>query len=40
MGASPVRIDRPGDVLIASAPLTIEADEVVIPPDTTVWWSL
>jgi alpha-glucosidase len=40
MGTSPVRIDRPGEVLIASAPVTVDGDAAVIPPDTTVWWSL
>ncbi|MFF5295567.1 glycoside hydrolase family 13 protein [Paractinoplanes globisporus] len=40
MTASPVRLPAPGELLIASGPVTIEDDTIVIPPDTTVWWSL
>ncbi|MCU7727174.1 glycoside hydrolase family 13 protein [Actinoplanes sp. KI2] len=40
MGDSPVRLDAPGELLIASGPVTIEAGVAIIPADTTVWWSL
>ena len=39
MGAEPVRLDIPGDLLLASGPVTIEDGVVTLPPDTTVWWS-
>ncbi len=40
MGAAPVRIDCPGSPLIASGPITVVEGVAVIPPDTTVWWSI
>jgi alpha-glucosidase len=40
MGTLPVRLDAPGELLIASGPVTIEDGVAILPPDTTVWWSL
>ncbi|MEV8507075.1 glycoside hydrolase family 13 protein [Actinoplanes sp. NPDC051475] len=40
MSAEPVRIARPGDVLLASGPTEADPDTVVLPPDTTVWWNV
>jgi len=40
MSAAPVPLPVPGELLLASGPVTVEADVVVVPPDTTVWWSL
>jgi alpha-glucosidase len=40
MGAEPVAIRRPGEILLSSAPVEATADDVVLPPDTTVWWSV
>jgi alpha-glucosidase len=40
MTAEPLRMDRPGELLIASGPLTMEDGVAILPPDTTVWWSL
>jgi len=40
MTASPVRLDAPGELLLASGPVTIEDGVATLPPDTTVWWSL
>jgi alpha-glucosidase len=40
MGASPVRLDAPGELLLASGPVTIEDGTAYLPPDTTAWWSL
>ena len=40
MGAEPITIARPGEPLIASAPLDATGTEVVLPPDTTAWWSI
>ncbi|HWS36186.1 MAG TPA: DUF3459 domain-containing protein, partial [Actinoplanes sp.] len=40
MGAEPVTVGRPGEVLLASGPLEGTAGDVILPPDTTVWWSL
>jgi alpha-glucosidase len=40
MGGSAARLDAPGELLIASGPVTIENGTVLIPPDTAVWWSL
>jgi alpha-glucosidase len=39
-GAEPVRIERPGEAVLASGPVQIEPDAAVLPPDTTVWWRL
>ncbi|UQU62912.1 glycoside hydrolase family 13 protein [Couchioplanes caeruleus] len=39
MGAAPVRVDRAGEVLLASGPIDAGPDAVVLPPDTAVWWS-
>ncbi|MEV4639631.1 glycoside hydrolase family 13 protein [Actinoplanes sp. NPDC049548] len=39
MGTEPVRIARPGEVLLASGPIEADPDTVVLPPDTTVWWN-
>ncbi|HEX5204339.1 MAG TPA: glycoside hydrolase family 13 protein [Actinoplanes sp.] len=40
MGGSAARLDAPGELLIASGPVTVENGTVLIPPDTAVWWSL
>ena len=40
MGPDPVRIDAPGELLIASGPVTTEDGVTILPPDTTVWWSI
>ncbi|GGQ50289.1 glycoside hydrolase family 13 protein [Couchioplanes azureus] len=39
LGPEPVRIDRPGEMLIASGPVDADPDSVLLPGDTTVWWS-
>ncbi|MEV4703439.1 glycoside hydrolase family 13 protein [Actinoplanes sp. NPDC049316] len=39
MGTAPVRVDRAGEVLLASGPIDADPDTVTLPPDTTVWWS-
>jgi alpha-glucosidase len=39
MGATPVRLGQPGELLVASGPVDFHGDEVVLPPDTTAWWS-
>ncbi|GIE97926.1 glycoside hydrolase family 13 protein [Paractinoplanes rishiriensis] len=40
MTTEPLRLNRPGELLIASGPLTMEDGTAILPPDTTVWWSL
>ncbi|WP_430786008.1 glycoside hydrolase family 13 protein [Actinoplanes sp. G11-F43] len=40
MSDRPVPVGRPGELLLASGPVEGTADDVVLPPDTTVWWSL
>jgi alpha-glucosidase len=40
MSGEPVRVDRPGELLIASGPVTVAGGGAVLPPDTTVWWSI
>ncbi|MFI7598036.1 glycoside hydrolase family 13 protein [Actinoplanes sp. NPDC049681] len=40
MGAAPVRLARPGELLLASGPVEADPDTVVLPPDTTVWWRV
>jgi alpha-glucosidase len=40
MSTEPVEIGRPGEILLTSAALEGNADNVVLPPDTTVWWSI
>jgi len=40
MSASPVRLDAPGELLLASGSVTIEDGVATLPADTTVWWSL
>jgi alpha-glucosidase len=40
MGTAAVRLDAPGELLIASGPVTIENGVATIPSDTAVWWSL
>ncbi|WP_433795455.1 glycoside hydrolase family 13 protein [Actinoplanes sp. CA-252034] len=40
MGAEPVEIGRPGEILLASGPLEGDPDNIILPPDTTVWWSV
>ena len=40
MSARPVPLGVPGEVLIASGPVKVEQGLAVIPPDTTIWWSL
>ena len=35
----PVRLPAPGRVLLASGDLPPVGDEVLLPADTTVWWS-
>ncbi|MER6997864.1 DUF3459 domain-containing protein, partial [Streptomyces sp. NPDC000410] len=36
----PVRIPAPGDVLLASSPVVTTGETVVLPADTTVWWTV
>ncbi|WP_034087672.1 glycoside hydrolase family 13 protein [Streptacidiphilus albus] len=38
-GRQPVRLPAPGRVLLASGDLPPVGDEVLLPADTTVWWS-
>jgi alpha-glucosidase len=44
-GDEPVALPRPGKLLLASAPLDGPAaapeadDEVLLPPNTTAWWT-
>ncbi|BCJ46466.1 alpha-glucosidase [Actinoplanes ianthinogenes] len=40
MSDQPVAVGRPGELLLASGPVEGGPDEVVLPPDTTVWWSI
>jgi len=40
IGTEPARVEVPGQVLIASGPITAEDGAAVLPPDTTVWWSI
>jgi hypothetical protein len=40
MSARRVPLEVPGEVLIASGPVKVEQGLAVIPPDTTIWWSL
>ncbi|MFJ8948783.1 glycoside hydrolase family 13 protein [Streptomyces sp. NPDC102381] len=35
-----VRIDAPGDVLLASAPVEVADGHVELPADATVWWEI
>jgi alpha-glucosidase len=39
LSAAPVRISRRGELLLASRPVEQVGADVVLPPDTTVWWS-
>jgi alpha-glucosidase len=39
LGTSVVRLTDPGRVLLASSYYGIEGGEVVLPPDTALWWS-
>ncbi len=39
LGSGPVRIARRGELLLASRPVEAAGDGVVLPPDSTVWWS-
>ncbi|MGY0488170.1 glycoside hydrolase family 13 protein [Streptomyces sp. WG-D5] len=34
-----VRIPAPGEVLLSSAPVTVDGGHVTLPADTTVWWQ-
>ncbi|MEU8270047.1 glycoside hydrolase family 13 protein [Sphaerisporangium sp. NPDC049002] len=36
----PVELPRPGELLIASAPVAIEGDVVRLAPDSAAWWAL
>ncbi|GAA1364281.1 glycoside hydrolase family 13 protein [Streptomyces beijiangensis] len=35
-----VRLPTPGRTLLASAEVTVEGDEFVLPADSTVWWAV
>ncbi|MDX2645396.1 glycoside hydrolase family 13 protein [Streptomyces sp. PA03-1a] len=37
---TPVTLPAPGQVLLASSPVEVTADGVVLPADTTVWWAV
>ncbi|RZU49271.1 alpha-glucosidase [Krasilnikovia cinnamomea] len=37
---APIVIAKPGQALVASGPVDDEAAQVLIPADTTVWWSV
>ncbi|MGW3242631.1 glycoside hydrolase family 13 protein [Streptomyces sp. NPDC001070] len=37
---APVTLPVPGMVLLASSPVEVTADGVVVPADTTVWWAV
>jgi alpha-glucosidase len=37
---APVTLPVPGTVLLASSPVEVTADGVVVPADTTVWWAV
>ncbi|WP_069811724.1 glycoside hydrolase family 13 protein [Streptomyces sp. TP-A0874] len=37
--AAPVRLPLPGRVLLASAPVTVEGEQAVLPEDGSVWWE-
>ncbi|MFC1414414.1 glycoside hydrolase family 13 protein [Streptacidiphilus sp. N1-12] len=36
----PVLIPAPGRLLLASTPVTVVEDELMLPADTTVWWAV
>ncbi|MGW1888520.1 DUF3459 domain-containing protein, partial [Streptomyces sp. NPDC001970] len=38
--SEPVRLPAPGALLLASAPVAVTDDTVVLPADTTVWWTV
>ena len=38
-GHEPVRINRPGDILLSSSPIECTSTEAFLPADTTVWWT-
>ncbi|MDX2851599.1 glycoside hydrolase family 13 protein [Streptomyces sp. PA03-3a] len=38
--AAPVTLPVPGALLLASSPVEVTADGVVVPADTTVWWAV
>ncbi|GAA3804564.1 glycoside hydrolase family 13 protein [Sphaerisporangium flaviroseum] len=38
--SEPVELPRPGDLLIASAPVAEEGDTVRLAPDSAAWWAL
>ncbi|WP_030441123.1 glycoside hydrolase family 13 protein [Actinoplanes subtropicus] len=40
MSPAPLSPEAPGELLLASAPITVDGGTAVIPPDTAVWWSL
>ncbi|GAA0482972.1 alpha-glucosidase [Paractinoplanes deccanensis] len=40
MGAAPVRLTPPGELLLASGEIGGTPDEIELPPDTTVWWQI
>ncbi|MEU4239232.1 glycoside hydrolase family 13 protein [Actinoplanes sp. NPDC026619] len=40
MSPDPIQLAAPGQVLLASAPVTVQNGTAVLPPDTTVWWSI
>jgi alpha-glucosidase len=35
-----VRLAAPGRLLLASEPVTVVEDELVLPADATVWWAV
>jgi alpha-glucosidase len=39
-GDQAVRLAAPGRLLLASEPVTVVEDELVLPADTTVWWAV
>jgi alpha-glucosidase len=40
MSGEPVAVGRPGELLLASGPIDGTADNIILPPDTTLWWSI
>ncbi|MEY9966549.1 alpha-glucosidase [Streptacidiphilus sp. MAP12-16] len=38
-GSEPVRLPAPGRVLLSSSDVVVIEDEIVLSPDTTVWWA-
>ncbi|GIM93570.1 alpha-glucosidase [Paractinoplanes toevensis] len=40
MSTEPARLQAPGRLLTTSGPVTVEDGTAILPPDTTVWWSI